>query len=246
MIQTSARRPRRRPDSRRGPASMLESGPLEPPGHGRRSGSVRNVRSKRMLAGRLLAAALDVGLLEDRQAPRGPGGPIRRASGACRRRPGPRIWMRFEYSRQFGTSGTRSMPKRPPGASTRATEVERRREIAVADQRLQDAVRREHRRELAVRKRQGADVAAHQRTGRCVGAPAPARWTRAPRPGRAARASIGATDRCRRVRRRRGRAAARSGRCRTRVRARAPGCDRASWRQNATSLRPSVRAFSQS
>ena len=42
----------------------------------------------------------------------------------------PRSWTRFVYSRQFGTSGTRSIPKMPPRREHRATDVERRRQIA--------------------------------------------------------------------------------------------------------------------
>ena len=154
----------------------------------------------------------------------------------------PRSWTRFVYSRQFGTSGTRSMPKVPPGARTRATDVERRRSgRASRTQRLQDAVRREHHRERAGRERQRADVAAHERARRSRDPSARIR-----RRARLARAveHRRRTDRCRRARRRRARAAATRGRCRSRARARGPSARRPP--RGARTARRAARASARS
>ena len=196
------------------------------------------------------AAALNVALLEGRQAPRAdPGAPIRPASGARRRR----VPAQLDAVRVLA-------PFRDVGHEIDA----------------ERAARREHARDRRRASRRDRDRAAA--TGGCRTAPAPsgtrvartaaarmsprtnrsdrgvvwpALWSRA-RAGRAsrfgvarARASV-PTDRCRRDRRRRGPAAARRGRCRSRARAPGRRRRRATRRQNGTSRRPSVCAFSQS
>ena len=71
--------------------------------------------------------------------------------------------VRRWYSLHRGRSGTRSMPKSPPGRITRATESQRGLEIAFARQRLEDAVRRHHQAEAAPgSERQLTDVAADE------------------------------------------------------------------------------------
>ena len=82
----------------------------------------------------------------------------------------PRNCTRFSYSRQFGTSGTRSMPNRPSGPEHARHRGESGRQVAVCQQRLQDAVRRDHRVERAVLEGQPSDIAADQaeRQATCV------------------------------------------------------------------------------
>ena len=173
--------------------------------------SVRNVSEKRCTR-RSPSAALDVLLIEDRQPPRAIL-PHRfdQRERACRGRAA-READAIRYSSHFGRSGTRSMPNSPPRRSTRATDASVRVQIALARQRLQDAVRRHHERRTAPRaERQLADVAADERAR---GRPAArARAACAP-----ARASL-PIDRCRRSARRRARPAPRCGRCRSRARA---------------------------
>ena len=115
-----------------------------------------------------------------------------------------------------GTSGTRSMPKRPPGFSTRETDSKRRDQVAIATAATAGCRTPRGRSRSGRRRTAAADVAADERH---VAAP-PARVTRRGlRRCRRAPASA-PIDRCRRVARRRARAAARSVRCR--IRARAP------------------------
>ena len=186
------------------------------------------------------APALDVALLERREpAARDPGAPIRRASGGRRRSRGRASARGCRYSRQFGTSGTRSMPNVAPRASTRATESSVAVEIALASERLENAVRRQHHREAAPAKRQRANVAAHERDG-----------SRRRRSGSSGPGSRACEHRRRAIDADESTPPFASGiemrpvpqpSSSTRPRRRA-----ATRRQNGTSRRPSVRAFSQS
>ena len=78
------------------------------------------------------AAPLDVALLEGRQPALRilPDRFDEREVGAAGRRP--RSWTRLLYSRQLGTSGTRSMPNVPPRREDARDRIERRRQIASA------------------------------------------------------------------------------------------------------------------
>ena len=115
--------------------------------------------------------------------------------------------------------------------------LKRRLQVAVAEQRLQDAVRREHGGERARRERQRANVAAHE--AQPIGQPRAAAARGGAR--QHGRGAVDAGEGDAGPRERQGDAAgaapqlehAAAGACATR-------------RQNATSRRPSVRAFSQS
>ena len=140
-----------------------------------------------------MAAAILTHRLDEREP--------RAALGTC-----PRNWTLFRYSRQFGTSGTRSMPNVPPRLITRATDSSVVREIAFANERLQDAIRREDHREASPAKRQIANVGASASAVRDF-----ARLVAADR-------AWAASDRRRRDRRRSSRAESRRVPCRSRVR----------------------------
>ena len=170
-------------------------------------------------------------------ARRDPGGPIRPASG-CRGRDGragscagcipPSAAGR---ARDRARTGRRGRERARP---TRASP-----QIALARQRLQHAVRRHHAAEPgAATERQRADVAADEQ--RAIGQPGAPQPPARPREHRLR--AIDADERARRT----WRAAARCGRCRTRARAPARAARAASRRQNATSRRATVCAFSQS
>ena len=74
----------------------------------------------------------------------------------------PRSCTRFSYSRHFGHVGHEIDAERAARREDARDRGERRGEIARPDQRLQDAVRRDHHRERAVLERQRADVAADE------------------------------------------------------------------------------------
>ena len=239
MIQTSASgMPRPARGSRRGPRDP-EAGLLETPAHLR--DRERPEREREAVHAPGAAAPLHVLLVEHRQtAAACPGARSRRSVRWVVASREPESVTRRLYSDQRGRSGTRSIPNTPPRRSTRATLPSVVGEIPLARQRLQHAVGRHHQAEARTRaERQPADVAAHEADA--IGETGAARLQRGARPSIASDRSIPtsrAPDLHQRERQPPGPAAELEHRPRTARRARP--------RQNATSRRATVRAFSQS
>ena len=158
------------------------------------------------------------------------------------RRARPRSWTRFVVLAPLRHVGDQIDAERAAGARTRATDASVAVEIARADQRLQDAVRRDDHRERSRRRTaaRGCRRGRRRRRGASSGLRDLAIRCRARVEHR--RRAIDADER----RRRRAPAAARRGRCRSRARAPARRACEATRCQNGTSRRPSVCAFSQS
>ena len=158
MIQTSARASQGGRGSRRARAVDAESGPFEPARH-LRDGQRAEGQLEAVLR-RAAAAALDVLLIERREAaPRGPAGPIRRASGARRRADRPAQLDAVPVFAPVGHVGNQIDAERPAAPRARAPPSRASRARSRSRmQRLQDAVRREHHREAPAPERQRADV----------------------------------------------------------------------------------------
>ena len=197
MIQTSARASQGRRGSRRARVDG-ETGPLEPArssaaptacGTSARSGAPWTAPPRRST----------IALLEDRQPPRAIlADRLDEREMRAAARPRPRSCTRFEYSRQLGTSGTRSTPKRaaglrarvPPTASVGV-------EIAVARAATAGCRTARGPCRSARRERQRADVAAHEAR---VGESAESmRFARSASARRARDRASARTDRCRRA-----------------------------------------------
>ena len=162
---------------------------------------------------------------------------------AARRR-GPSSEPCSRYSRQFGTSGTRSRPNSPPGfehACDRSRASPSSPSRGASDCRMPYGASTI---ENSAGRNGSARISA--RISRTRGPTSPSLSAEAPPRGARRAPASAPIDRRRRATRRRAPAAAKCGPCRSRVRARAPLYWRATSRQNGTSWRPSVRAFSQS
>ena len=143
-----------------------------------------------------------------------PGEPIRSASDARRAAAGRSNWTLFRYSRQLRNVRNEIDAEEAAGREHPRDRFERRREIAFASQRLQDAVRRQHRAEVVPSER-AARGCRREPVWRCS---ADTRAERSRSAGGARRASV-PIGRCRPSTRPRARAAPRSVPCRTPARA---------------------------